>query len=283
MPRGWHHLIYPDTGQLCPHIQSTIPVLQGRGRGVPTFCSWTSNTASWTLQAKSEVGRSLKSIISSKSSSFSPKIISSSSSWSLLQRSDWLSFQDFTVSLSIIPNSSSFLIFNSYGNLQTHTDTTLQAKQYSNVSVSQDGNSSMKWFYPVEINQHSNHPMTVLINEFTHFIGLACFTWQWYIKKKNQFSRETGGKENIKWNRVNMSASCQAVGREACSRTAFTHLFWVLDPQHWGYHSKTEPTLTHSPSAPWNKLGGKLTLLFASICSFWIYSIRLELQKNKVC
>lgn len=68
---------------------------------VPTFCSWTSNTASWTLQAKREVGRSLRSIISSKSSSFSPKTISSSSSWSLLQRSDWLSFQDFRLSRSI--------------------------------------------------------------------------------------------------------------------------------------------------------------------------------------
>lgn len=67
-----------------------------------TFSSWTSNTASWTLQAKSEVGKSLKSIISSKSSSFSPKIICSSSSWSLLYRSDWLSLQDFMESLSIL-------------------------------------------------------------------------------------------------------------------------------------------------------------------------------------
>lgn len=68
-----------------------------------TFSSCSSNTASWTLQAKSEVGKSLKSIISSKSSSFSPKIICSSSSWSLLYRSDWLSVQDFMESLSILP------------------------------------------------------------------------------------------------------------------------------------------------------------------------------------
>lgn len=99
------HLLVP---QIHPH--STQHQRQGTGGYTPTFCSCTSNTASWTLHAKREVGRSLKSIISSKSSSFSPKIMSSSS-WSLLQRSDWLSLQDFIVSLSTVPSKQVFSVF----------------------------------------------------------------------------------------------------------------------------------------------------------------------------
>lgn len=91
----WCSLMHWKSRQKRPvNTESSFPL---------TFSSCSSNTASWTLQAKSEVGKSLKSIISSKSSSFSPKIICSSSSWSLLYRSDWLSVQDFMESLSILP------------------------------------------------------------------------------------------------------------------------------------------------------------------------------------